>query len=394
MIENFVIVTPYFAPAWGYGGPPRVLFNLAKQLVLYKKKVTVITTDALDQRRSYQTHQLLEGINIYRFKTLSNTLAYRLKIFFSFNLLSKSKHILDSTDFVFFSDFRTFLNWQLYPYVKKKGIPYGVFAFGQIPYSRGVKSYVKKVLDFFWVRDFIKSANFQFAQTLHEQEMFRKHLNIPVSQTYLLPLPVETIKTIKKKELANNFKKKWAIAETDQVLLFVGRLHFLKGVDLLIKAVKPLLEKNKYLKLLIVGRDDGEEKKLRTMAEGDVESQIIFTGPLYDKDVYCAYACASCFVITPRFYEETSVAALEALSFGIPVVTTKESDIPYLEKYQAGFVVENSCATIQDAITALLEKMKGNAKEIRKNAKKLINDQFSCPKITKQLLKIIENDFE
>ena len=33
MIKKITIVTPYFAPAWSYGGPPRVLYTLARELV-------------------------------------------------------------------------------------------------------------------------------------------------------------------------------------------------------------------------------------------------------------------------------------------------------------------------------------------------------------------------
>jgi len=43
-------VTPYFAPAWGYGGVPRSVYELSKALSRLNHQVTVLTTDALSER--------------------------------------------------------------------------------------------------------------------------------------------------------------------------------------------------------------------------------------------------------------------------------------------------------------------------------------------------------
>jgi len=389
MVQNIVIITQYFAPAWSYGGPPRVLYTLAKELVKQGKNVMVITSDALDERRNPILKERFDGIEVYRFKTFSNSLAYRMKVFIVPRILRQAKNNLDKADFVFFSDTRSIMNWQLYPYVAKNKIPYGIFAFGTIPYGFGAKTFIKKMLDRWWVTDFIKRASFRFAQTEHEQAMYRKFFGLKLSETQLVPLPLERKEyPIDRKELAR-FKKSWNIKNDDKVLLFVGRLHYLKGVDILIKAVEPLLEKDKRLILLIVGRDDGEEENLRRLTDNRVDNQIIFTGPLYDEKVAYAYSLASCFVFTPRFYEETSSAALEALSFGVPVITTKEAKIPFLEQYRAGFVIENNQAKIRDAITVMLGKIKSEKKEIKKQAISLANEKFLCQTVVNQLLSFI-----
>ena len=164
----------------------------------------------------------------------------------------------------------------------------------------------------------------------------------------------------------------------------------MKGVDVLIKAVKPLLKKDKYLKLMVVGRDDGEEDNLRRAIPSALNKQVIFTGPLYGKDVMYAYNTATCFVFTPRYYEETSLAALEALSWGVPVITTYEADIPYLEEYRAGFVVENELKVIQRSIMEVLKKVRKNRKDIKRRAKKLVNDHFLSKSIAGQVLDFIE----
>lgn len=390
MVKKIVIVTPYFAPAWAYGGPPKVLYVLSLELIKLGKRVTVVTTDALDYRRNNVARESINKIKIMRFKTLSNDLCYKTKICFVPGLLQKIRTELDNADIVLFSETRTMHNWQLYSYLLSIDKPYGIFAFGTIPQAFDIKSMVKRVLDWVWVSRFIKEASFRFAQTGHEQQMYGEYFDVPIKKTHLLPLPINKIKKsfhARRSSLLDNIKK------SDRMLLFVGRLHYLKGIDILIESVKHLMEKDKNIKLIIVGRDDGEEKELKEMAPESLINRIIFTGPIYEPDIYDYYRQAKCFIFTPRFYEETSLACLEALSFGLPVVVTKESELPYLEEYQAGFMVENNPEMIQKAVSEILYCTLQQRKAYRKNAVKLICDHYRADQIANKLVSIMDDKF-
>lgn len=392
MIKEITFVTQYFAPAWGYGGPPKVLYTLAKELVKLGIKINVITTDVLDEERNLILYEVLDKVEIFRSRTLSNYAAYKNKLIYAPNILNQSKQIIDKSDLVLFSDIRAIINWQIYPYVLKQKIPYGIFAFGEIPHGEGFKAQVKKTLDKLWVKDFVKKASLRFSQTIHEQKMFFDYFGIPLSSTQLLPLPVETKQIKVDKKLLEYYQRKWGIDDNDKVILFVGRLHLLKGIDLLISAVIPLLQRNPYLKLLIVGRDDGVEFYLKSLIPQKFRKNIIFTGPLYEKDVVCVYNIASCFVMTPRFYEETSLATLEALSFGVPVIVTQQAEIPYLEEYKAGYVINNNSEIIQKTIMELMGRIIKDKVQIKANSRKLIADKFSGLTVTKYLLSIINHN--
>ncbi|MEM4270770.1 MAG: hypothetical protein QXO70_01595, partial [Candidatus Pacearchaeota archaeon] len=166
-VKNIIFVTPYFAPAWSYGGPPKVLYILARELRRKGKEVKVITTDALDAKRNNCLREDFEGVQVFRFKTVSNTLAYKFKIFIVPNFLERVKKILEEGEIILFSEIRSIINWQIYPYLVKRKIPYGIFAFGTIPYGCGLKAFIKKIFDKWWVKDFVKRASFYFAQTEH-----------------------------------------------------------------------------------------------------------------------------------------------------------------------------------------------------------------------------------
>lgn len=391
MKRHIVIVTPYFAPAWAYGGPPVVLSLLAKELTKKGINVSIITTDALNENRNKKGNEVINGIHVYRFSTISNTLAFRQKIFYVPNLLMKVMLIIGHADCVLFSDLRTLLNWQLSHYVLKKSIPYGIFSFGQIPYDSGWKSGVKKIFDALWVKDFVHQASWRFAQTAHEQKMYEIQYGIPKEKTHLLYLPVEKkLKSASKKDL-NLIRKQFKMEKIDKVILFVGRLHCLKGIDILIESVIPLLNEDRAIKLLIVGRDDGDEARLRSLIPTDYGSKIIFTGPLYGHEMESIYKIASCFAITPRFYEETPTAALEALSHGVPVVATYEAEIPHLEEYKAGFMVENKKEKITQAIARILMRQEKNQYSEREQATELIKNIYLPSKIAKQLISYLEH---
>ena len=389
MIKNITLVTQYFAPAWSYGGPPRALFTLARQLINQGINIKVITTDVLDENRNTTLNETLDGIEIIRFKTISNYLAYKMKLIIAPHVLEKSKEIIQQSDVVLFSDVRAIINWQLYSLVYNAKIPYGIFAFGEMPYEEGIKAQVKKIMDIFWVKNFVKKATYRFAQPVHEQKMFFDYFGIPISSTLLLPLPVELNRQKVDNTLLNNYKKKWGINIDDQVILFVGRLHYLKGIDLIISAVTSLFRDNSHLKLLIVGRDDGEESKLHGFTSKELKNRVIFTGPLYEKEAIYAYSLASCFVITPRFYEETSLASLEALSYGVPVIVSRQADIPCLEEYQAGYVVDNDSDSIKKAVIRILEKVKKDKKQVKANSQRLISDKFSASQVAEKLSSMI-----
>ena len=75
MKKNILFITPYFAPSWGYGGPPKVLHILSKELTRRGFNINVATTDAFDEKRIGNLRETLNGVKIYRFRNISNYLA-------------------------------------------------------------------------------------------------------------------------------------------------------------------------------------------------------------------------------------------------------------------------------------------------------------------------------
>jgi len=383
---NIAIVTPYFNPAWSYGGPPKVMDIFARELQKLSHKVTVITTDSLGDRRSGVSRESISGVDVYRFKNLSNHLAYQYKFFCVPGLLQKSKHILQKADFVLFSDLRPFIHWQIYRHLIINHIPYGIFSFGQIPYDdTKVKGLIKRAFDKLWVEEFVSYATLRFAQTKHEKEIYIKHFHIHQKDIQILFLPVELPSSVQSMPNVSDSEKDIFH------MIIIARFHHLKGIDIVIDSIIPLIKNNRHIKLTIIGRDDGALNDLKKIIPEQLSDNISISAPLYGKELDSIYKKASCFILTPRFYEETPLAGLDALAHGIGAIVTKEAQIPCLEEYEAGIVIPNKPDSIRNAVQKFYSKWKKNPNIIRENAIRLIKEQYHKDKVTRRLNQFIKS---
>ena len=111
--------------------------------------------------------------------------------------------------------------------------------------------------------------------------------------------------------------------KNDFIVGAVGRLDPIKSYDLLIRAFslffKKITNRNKYLKLCIVG-DGSERVKLEELVNNlGIASCVKFVGQR--TDIYNFYSLFDCFVLS-SVSEGLSIALLEALCFGLPIITT------------------------------------------------------------------------
>src|SRR5262249_26769387 len=109
------------------------------------------------------------------------------------------------------------------------------------------------------------------------------------------------------------------------VVLFLGRLHERKGLQFLIPAFARAIHSHPNLidaRLLVVGPDEGMLSVAQTLAETEnVADHVVFTGLLEGQDRLAAFATATLYVL-PAIGEGLSMAALEAMAAGLPVILT------------------------------------------------------------------------
>jgi glycosyltransferase involved in cell wall biosynthesis len=117
------------------------------------------------------------------------------------------------------------------------------------------------------------------------------------------------------------FRSRWGLG-SGKILLSLGRLHWIKGVDLLIRAFKNASRPHGDIQLVIAGPDDGQENELRTMSRKlGIDSAVTFTGFLDHQAKLEAFSDADALVIPSRS-EVFAITAVEALACGCPVLVS------------------------------------------------------------------------
>ncbi len=154
-----------------------------------------------------------------------------------------------------------------------------------------------------------------------------------------------------------------------QMVLFVGRIEPLKGIDTLLEAIKLLDEQGVLgeppLYLAIIGGDPGETREQRTaeMArlqelcrEMEIGHLVTFLGKR-DQDTLQYYYSAAEVVVIPSHYESFGLVALEAMACGTPVVASETGGLVFLVRDgETGFhVPADDAAALAERLCDLLE---------------------------------------
>jgi D-inositol-3-phosphate glycosyltransferase len=145
----------------------------------------------------------------------------------------------------------------------------------------------------------------------------------------------------------------------DKIILFVGRIDPLKGIDQLLKAFT--LMKNQHgLRLIIIGGDAGSRVEMENLQkisrELNISDRVIFQG-LVKQDILPYYYSAADVCVIPSYYESFGLVPLESLACGTPVVATDVGDLKnIIRQGETGYIIpDNSPEKLAAAITLMLD---------------------------------------
>jgi D-inositol-3-phosphate glycosyltransferase len=185
----------------------------------------------------------------------------------------------------------------------------------------------------------------------------------------------------------------------DRMILFVGRIEPLKGVDTLLEAMSCLqMKESRPVHLAIIGGDpaaspedmNAEMARLKNLCEVlGLDQSVVFLG-VRDQDKLSYYYSAAEVVVMPSHYESFGMVALEAMACGTPVIASEVGGLGYLVRDgETGFTIPDQ------EPEALCEKLSWllNDKELHatmsRRAVEYAQD-YAWEKIAKQIVDVYE----
>lgn len=142
-------------------------------------------------------------------------------------------------------------------------------------------------------------------------------------------------------------------------LLYLGRIHKKKGIDMLLRAWQTLQGRFPDWELVVAGPDDGGYLPvMQALARQLGLQRVSFPGPLYGEEKLAAYRSASLYVL-PTHSENFAMTVAEALAAATPVITTRGAPWRGLETNGAGWWIEIGV----DPLVACLEEALGLPEE-------------------------------
>jgi D-inositol-3-phosphate glycosyltransferase len=188
-----------------------------------------------------------------------------------------------------------------------------------------------------------QSADAIVVTTAQEQEDLSRLYGIARSKVHVIPAGVdlELFRPVDKKEA----RQALGLRE-DKVILYVGRIEPLKGLDVLVGAL-PLLEDPENTRLIVVGGKPGQDaelKRLKSFAdELGIGGKVTFTGAVEQDRLPVYYSAADAFVL-PSYYESFGLVALEAMACGTPVVVSRVGGLKtFIKNGETGYLIPWHC---------------------------------------------------
>ena len=212
-----------------------------------------------------------------------------------------------------------------------------------------------------------------------------------VDTNHFYPIPVDEAKEF------------IGIPENERMILFVGRIEPLKGVDTLIKAISQIQQSDILSKcphnLFIIGGDpnldrDKTNKEMQRLqdlrSELGVGDLVLFLGRR-DQDSLQYYYSAAEMLVMPSHYESFGMVALESMACGTPVVATQVGGLQHLvQDEETGYVIPNDDPdALEEKITLLICKPEIREKMSRNSIS--YAQSFSWNIITKQIIQTFKN---
>mgnify|MGYP000011677030 FL=1 len=374
-------VVPSLAPEWG--GPVKVVNELAGALEALGVSSEIISAQG---RRVGTPETVTNDIPIHLFETgplarlwtahtpgLKKTLAVKIPDF----------------DLVHIQELWHYPGYIASKIARSRNVPYIVTIHGELnEWNLQQKRLKKQIYMTAIQRGILQKSAALHAITQAESNRIRQlEIETPVA---MIPNGTHT-EEFENLPDRSQFVSRYPELENRLIVLFLGRIQQKKGLDILAQAFGNLVRTRDDVRLVVAGPDEDNtltEVKTILKSHGALE-KAVFPGMLTGEQKLEALSAADIFALT-SYSEGFSVALLEALSAGLPLVITDECNFPEVGDSRAGFVVRPNDSETASALMSLLDSA-DLRREMSENARRLVRSNYTWERIAEKMFTLYEN---
>lgn len=393
---DILFVHSGYKPAFRMGGPIESIAGTAEELAARGHRIVVFTTNAnldrdLDLEVPLNEPVQVDGVEVWYFK--------RSELLGRF--LSRSSYLASSVGFLYSRPLRDALRSCIHdfdivhvhtPFVYPTivagstalaaDVPL-VFGFrGAIdPHRLRYRSLKKQLFIRLVLRRLVQRASALIALTEYERRAYQQAgFSAPC---YVVPNGVDPSKYHRAHN--RDVLAEIGVPEDGQVILFLGRLHPLKGADLLVEAFAMICKDLPETKLVVAGPDESriEGSFRRQVLERGLGDRVLFPGMVSGELKRSLLARADLFCL-PSVAEGLSMAVLEAMASGTPVILSPGCHFPEVELEGAGVVVERDAKKWASVLDSLLRDP-ARLDSMGRIAYEIVWQRYSWPRVVSEL---------
>ena len=200
-----------------------------------------------------------------------------------------------------------------------------------------------------------------------------------------------------KKEDVESIRAKYGIPKDWNMILFIGRLAWVKGVRNILQAMPTVLKEFPNTKLVILGKGEEQSDIVETADRLNIKNNVVYIFDFIPEDERILHYAAADLCVFPSIYEPFGIVSLEAMAMEKPVVVGARGVVGFREQVinsgtdQNGVHVNGEdSADIAWGITEVLRNPE-KARNWGENGRKRVLEFFTWRKVADETLKIYES---
>ena len=342
--------TPYFAPAFGYGGPPRSILALCRAQQQAGIEVEVFTTTANvdDELPTSASGTVYEAVAVKYFRREPPRWLLRAP--------SMRKPLIAAAGRANAVHLHTLFNatsWLAASAARQAGCPLVLSPRGMLtPAALKFHAVRKRAAWWLFDRRTVEAASVLHASSESEAKMLRALL--PHKRIVEIPNAVEFDGSQVTPAVRQQVRAAAGLSPDRRFVLFLGRLHPLKRLDLLAAAFRVLAARCPDVDLVIAGDGPSSVRRDIEATLRPVADRVRWAGEVGDTQREALLLEASVLVLCSDS-ENFGMSVAEALAAGLPVVVTRTCPWRSVAESGAGLWVEQSADAIADALQQIMD---------------------------------------